>query len=259
MKNNLIIIKVGGGILNDNRLFKNFLENFSKIKETKILIHGGGIIASNYMTRLGIPPKLINGRRITDEKTLDVVIMSYAGLINKKIISVLQKFKCKSLGLSGVDCNLIRAKRREVKEIDFGFVGDIQEINTDFIEELIKLNITPVICSLSHDGNGQILNTNADTIASKIAVDLSKKYDVTLKYCLETDGVLTDKYNPKSLKKTINFKEFKVLVKQNIITDGMIPKIENCFIALKKGVKNIFIGNHNIIKNENDCTKLTIE
>ena len=259
MKNNLIIIKVGGGILNDNRLFKNFLENFSKIKETKILIHGGGTIASNYMKRLGIPTKLINGRRITDEKTLDVAIMSYAGLINKKIISILQKFNCKSLGLSGVDCNLIRAKRREVKEIDFGFVGDIQEINTDFLEELIKLNITPVICSLSHDGNGQILNTNADTIASRLAIDLSNKFNVTLKYCLDSDGVLTDKYNPKSLKKTINLKEYKDLVKQNIITDGMIPKIENCFIAMKKGVKNIFIGDHNMIKNENHCTKLTIE
>ena len=170
MKDKLTIIKVGGAVLNDNKIFKTFLNNFSKIEEKKILVHGGGIIASNYMVRLGIPPKFIKGRRITDEKTLDVAIMTYAGLINKKIVAQLQKLNCNSIGLSGADCNLIKSKKREIKDIDFGLVGDITGINVNFINNLIKTNIHPVICSLSHDGNGQLLNTNADTIASKFAI-----------------------------------------------------------------------------------------
>ena len=258
MKDKLTIIKVGGAVLNDNKIFKTFLNNFSKIKEKKILVHGGGIIASNYLIRLGIPPKFIKGRRITDEKTLDVAIMTYAGLINKKIVAQLQKSNCNSIGLSGVDCNLIKSKKREIKDIDFGLVGDITQISVNFINNLIKTNIHPVICSLSHDGNGQLLNTNADTIASKFAIELSSIYDVTLKFCFDKGGVLTNQNDSSTIISSININDYESLINQNIITDGMIPKIENCFNALKKGVKNILMGDHDIIKNEKDCTKLTL-
>ncbi len=259
MKDKLIIIKVGGAILNDDKIFKAFLNNFSKIEEKKLLIHGGGIIASNYMIRLGIPTKFINGRRITDEKTLDVAIMTYAGLINKKIIAQLQKLNCNSIGLSGADCNLIKSKKREIKDIDFGLVGDITQINVNFINNLIKSNIHPVICSVSHDGNGQLLNTNADTIASKFAIELSSNFEVTLKFCFDKVGVLTKQDDPSTIISSINLNDYENLINQNIITNGMIPKIENCFNALKKGVKNILIGDYNIIKNEKDCTKLTLK
>jgi len=210
------------------------------------------------MVRLGIPPKFIKGRRITDEKTLDVAIMTYAGLINKKIVAQLQKLNCNSIGLSGADCNLIKSKKREIKDIDFGLVGDITKVNVNFINNLIKTNIHPVICSLSHDGNGQLLNTNADTIASKFAIELSSIYNVTLKFCFDKGGVLTNQNDSSTIINSININDYESLINQNIITDGMIPKIENCFNALKKGVKNILIGDHDIIKNEKDCTKLTL-
>ena len=166
MKNKLTIVKVGGGILNERKLFEIFLENYSKIKGLKLLVHGGGVIASNYMIRLGIPVKMNEGRRITDSDTLDVAVMTYAGLINKNIVSTLQKFNCNAIGLCGADANLITSKIREIKEIDYGLVGDILSINDNFINQLLKLKISPIICSLTHNGEGQILNTNADSIAS---------------------------------------------------------------------------------------------
>jgi len=174
MKNKLTIIKVGGGILNERKLFEIFLENYSKIKGLKLLVHGGGVIASNYMIRLGIPVKMNEGRRITDSDTLDVAVMTYAGLINKNIVSILQKFNCNAIGLCGADANLITSKIREIKEIDYGLVGDILSINDNFINQLLKLKISPIICSLTHNGEGQILNTNADSIASEISIKLSK-------------------------------------------------------------------------------------
>lgn len=242
MKDKLTIIKVGGAVLNDNKIFKTFLNNFSKIEEKKILVHGGGIIASNYMVRLGIPPKFIKGRRITDEKTLDVAIMTYAGLINKKIVAQLQKLNCNSIGLSGADCNLIKSKKREIKDIDFGLVGDITKVNVNFINNLIKTNIHPVICSLSHDGNGQLLNTNADTIASELAIAFSNDYKVELYYCFEKKGVLKRTDDENSLIKKINNQTYKELKKSNIINDGMIPKLDNCFYALDHNVSKVCIG-----------------
>ena len=192
MKTKLTIVKVGGVILDDNLLFEEFLKNFSLINENKIIVHGGGIIASNYMIRLGIIPKMVNGRRITDSKTLDIAVMTYAGLINKKIVSKLQKLNCNSIGLSGTDGNLIKSKIRKVNKIDYGFVGDIEKINDEFLFNLLNSNLTPTICSLTHDKKGQLLNTNADTIASEIAIAMSKYYNVTLKYCFDKSGVLMD-------------------------------------------------------------------
>jgi len=174
MKTKLTIVKVGGVIINDNLLFEEFMKSFSKINENKIIVHGGGIIASNYMIRLGIIPKMVNGRRITDSETLDVAIMTYAGLVNKKIVSNLQKLNCNSIGLSGADGNLIKSKIRKVNKINYGFVGDIEKINDQFLLNLLNSNLTPTICSITHDKNGQLLNTNADTIASDTAIAMSK-------------------------------------------------------------------------------------
>ena len=258
MKNKLTIIKVGGGILNERKLFEIFLENYSKIKGLKLLVHGGGVIASNYMIRLGIPVKMNEGRRITDSDTLDVAVMTYAGLINKNIVSILQKFNCNAIGLCGADANLITSKIREIKEIDYGLVGDILSINDNFINQLLKLKISPIICSLTHNGYGQLLNTNADSIASEISIKLSKNYDVTLKYCFDKPGVLIDKNDNLSFKKTISKTDYKQLVNDKIISDGMVPKIENCFYALENGVNNVFIGDHDIIKTTDDCSKIIL-
>jgi acetylglutamate kinase len=210
------------------------------------------------MIRLGISVKMIDGRRITDSNTLDVAVMTYAGLVNKNIVSILQKFNCNAIGLSGADANLITSKIRETKEIDYGLVGDIVSINDNFINQLLKLKISPVICSLTHNGNGQLLNTNADSIASEISIKLSKNYDVTLKYCFDKPGILTDKNDNLSFKKTIRKNDYNQLIKNNIISDGMVPKIENCYYALENGVSNIFIGDHNIIKSTEDCTKIVL-
>ena len=258
MKNKLTIIKVGGGILNERKLFEIFLENYSKIKGLKLLIHGGGVIASSYMIRLGIPVKMNKGRRITDSNTLDIAVMTYAGLINKNIVSILQKFNCNAIGLCGADANLIISKIREIKEIDYGLVGDIISVNDNFIIQLLKLKISPIICSLTHNGYGQLLNTNADSIASEISIKLSKNYDVTLKYCFDKPGVLIDKNDNLSFKKTISKTDYKQLVNNKIISDGMVPKIENCFYALENGVNNVFIGDHDIIKTTDDCTKIIL-
>ena len=258
MKNKLTIIKVGGGILNERKLFEIFLENYSKIKGLKLLIHGGGVIASSYMIRLGIPVKMNKGRRITDSNTLDIAVMTYAGLINKNIVSILQKFNCNAIGLCGADANLITSKIREIKEIDYGLVGDIISVNDNFINQLLKLKISPIICSLTHNGYGQLLNTNADSIASEISIKLSKNYDVTLKYCFDKPGVLIDKNDNLSFKKTISKTDYKQLVNDKIISDGMVPKIENCFYALENGVNNVFIGDHDIIKTTDDCTKIIL-
>lgn len=258
MKTKLTIVKVGGVILDDNLLFEEFLKNFSLINENKIIVHGGGIIASNYMIRLGIIPKMVNGRRITDSKTLDIAVMTYAGLINKKIVSKLQKLNCNSIGLSGADGNLIKSKIRKVNKIDYGFVGDIEKINDEFLYNLLNSNLTPTICSLTHDKKGQLLNTNADTIASEIAIAMSKYYNVTLKYCFDKSGVLMDQNSNTSIKKNITKKEFKKLVDDKIINDGMIPKLENCFHALENGVNKIYIGDLDILNTINHCTKIKL-
>ena len=218
MKTKLTIVKVGGVILNDTVLFDGFLKNFSRINEYKIIVHGGGIIASNYMIRLGIIPKMINGRRITDSQTLDIAIMTYAGLVNKKIVSKLQKLNCNSIGLSGADGNLIKSKIRKVNKIDYGFVGDIEKVNDGFLLNLLNSNLTPAICSLTHDNKGQLLNTNADTIASEIGIAMSKYFNVTLKYCFDKSGVLMDPNTNTSIKKNITKKEFKNLVVEEILS-----------------------------------------
>ena len=251
MKYNLNIIKIGGNIIESKEELTKFLDLFSKIDGAKILVHGGGKKANHVLKKMNIEPKIIAGRRVTDAATLEIATMVYGGLLNKNITAQLQAFNCNAIGMSGADGNTIKAIKRPVKEIDYGFVGDLTEINTATISTLLNANLTPVFCALSHDGDGQLLNTNADTIASELAVSLSKQYNTTLNYCFELDGVLEDINDKTSIIKKINSESYTTLVADGIIADGMLPKMHNCFQALKQGVKEVRIGNSGLFKKEN--------
>lgn len=253
------IFKIGGKLIENEKLFINFLKEFCKLKGNKILVHGGGNIASNIAKQLGITPSLIEGRRITNKKMLDIIIMTYAGLINKNIVAQLQFLGCNSLGLSGADCNIINSIKRFVKNIDYGYVGDLTKnsINYSILDFFIKNNIIPVICSLTHNCKGVLLNTNADTIASYIAISMSRIYKkVFLHYIFEKQGVFDKKNNTEILLNKINEKIFFNLKSKKIITDGMIPKLENGFKSLRYGVYRVTIGDHFGIINSKNSTIL---
>ncbi|MEO8710502.1 MAG: acetylglutamate kinase [Parafilimonas sp.] len=251
----LFIIKVGGNIIDDEEKLKSFLQSFSFIQAHKILVHGGGKIATNIGNKLGIESKYINGRRITDDATIDLVTMVYGGLINKKIVAQLQSFKCNAIGLTGADGNLIPATKRVPKAlsfgeglgevIDYGWAGDINNstLHVAGFMLLLQNNFTPVFAPLTHDGQGHILNTNADTIASSLAVALSNLYDVRLIYCFERKGVLENTDDDNSVIRFINKKKFIQLLNEKKLFAGMIPKIDNAFAAIDAGVKEVLIGN----------------
>ena len=251
MKNKISIIKIGGNIIDDEKNLDSFLANFAKIKNTKILIHGGGKIATQLSEKLGIKTIMNEGRRITSTENLDTVCMVYAGLINKKIVSKLQGNDCNALGLSGSDANCILAKKRPTNPVDYGWVGDVIAINSSTIKMFLSHGITPVFCAISHDGNGQLLNTNADTIAAEIAIAMSKYADTELIYCFEKKGVLADVSNEHSIIENINYKQYLALKENNTIIEGMLPKMENCFNALKNGVSQVVIGSSNTINEDN--------
>ncbi|KPM32719.1 Acetylglutamate kinase [Croceitalea dokdonensis DOKDO 023] len=239
----LSIVKIGGHIIEDEHQLAQFLKAFSGIEGPKILVHGGGKKANQVLEQLGISPKMVSGRRITDADTLDVAIMVYGGLTNKKIVAQLQTMGCNALGMSGADANTIQAVKRPVEDIDFGFVGDVSGVSSSSITHLLNIGLTPVFCALTHDEHGQLLNTNADTIAAELAIGMSKHFDTTLYYCFELNGVLRDVTDTNSVIKKINAQSYKTLVHQGIIVAGMLPKIHNCFHALKNGVKEVRIGN----------------
>ena len=251
MKQKLKIIKIGGKVLNNKEALSSFLADFSTIKEAKILVHGGGKRATEMISESGLKPKMVNGRRITDKKTLEIVTMVYAGLINKNITAQLQQNNCNAIGLSGADANTILAHKRVVKDVDYGFAGDVDIVNSDVIKILVENNLTPVFCAITHDKNGQLLNTNADTIAAELAKGMSNYYDVELIYCFEKNGVLTNVRNEDSLIEMINLKSYQNLKQKGIIADGMLPKIDNCFDALQNGVTKVIIGNPEVISDQN--------
>ena len=252
----IIIIKIGGNIIDDEQALSKFLHDFSAINKQKILIHGGGKSATDLSKQLNIETKQIDGRRITDEKTLDVVTMVYAGLINKKIIAKLQAHHCNALGLTGADANLIEAHKRNHATIDFGFVGDIDKVNPEIIFNLWHKNITPVVAPLTHDKQGNLLNTNADTIASSIAVELSKTKKVTFFYCFEKNGLLNNVHDDSSIIEHVNTTEIEQLKEKQIITNGMIPKIDNIANALNNGVEKVILCNaHNVLSIVNENAK----
>lgn len=247
----LKIIKIGGNIINDKNNLSSFLTDFSQIEGYKILVHGGGKKATEMAKSLNLQPKMIGGRRITDEANLEIVTMVYAGLLNKNITAQLQKYNCNAIGLSGADANCIKAHKRIVKDIDYGFAGDVNRVNNDIIKVFLDYHLTPVFCAITHDKNGQLLNTNADTIASEIAKAMSGNYQVELVYCFEKNGVMMDVDDDNSVIEKINKEKYQQLKQENIIAEGMLPKLENCFHALQNGVEKVIIGNPSIVKNKN--------
>lgn len=236
------IIKIGGNVIDHPEKLDEILQLFAKFPGKKILIHGGGVLASKFGEKLGISPQMVDGRRITDQETLDIVTMVYAGLINKQIVAKLQQLDQNAIGMTGADGNLIRSHKRPVKTIDFGFVGDIEEVNTKLLGQLLENDITPVISAITHDKQGQLLNTNADSIASEMAVALAKNHKVNLYFCFNKAGVLIDEHNEQSVIPMINEEIYAELKQDNIIHSGMIPKLDNAFSALHKGVNVVWIG-----------------
>lgn len=239
----LKVIKIGGNIIDNSEKLQSFLKDFAAIDGLKILVHGGGKIASEFGKRLGIEPKMHNGRRITDAETIELVTMVYAGLVNKGIVSKLQHLNCNALGLTGADANTITAHKRPVNDVDFGLVGDvaIEGVNVKAISNFLSQNYTLVLSPITHGGNGQIFNTNADTIASIVAIAMSKIYSVTLMYCFEKKGVLADINDENSLIPLIDSTNYTHLKETGVIADGMIPKLENAFEAIQLGVSSVRI------------------
>jgi acetylglutamate kinase len=250
-KSVVTIYKIGGGIIDDAAELGEFLKLLAQVAGPKILVHGGGKGASTMMRELGLTPQLINGRRVTDAATLDIVTMFYAGKTNKQVVAELQRQGVNALGLSGADGNVIQGIKRPVKDIDYGFVGDLlpTSVNAELIQQLLGVGITPVLCPIIHDGQGQLLNTNADTIASAVAVALAEAYTVKLHYCFEKNGVLRDVANEQSVIAEINSINYAELKEQGIIADGMLPKLENAFAALQQGVSQVIIGHARNINN----------
>ena len=239
----LIIVKIGGNVIDDPERLSSFLERFAKFPGKKILVHGGGAIATKLGERLGIAPNYVNGRRITDAATMELVTMVYGGLLNKQIVAGLQSNDCNAIGLSGCDGAVLKAHKRPVAEIDYGFVGDLDDggVNTGLLKMLIDGAFTPVIAPLTYEAGG-LLNTNADTIAQELGKALSSIYSVRLIYCFEKPGLLSDPTDDSSVIHSINKEKFKTLLEAGVISGGMIPKLENAFTALQAGVEKVIIG-----------------
>ena len=250
MKEKLYIIKIGGNIIDDEEKLISFLESFAALKEKKILIHGGGKLATTLAKDLNIPQQQIDGRRITDEATLKVVTMVYAGLINKKIVSQLQSMECNALGLCGADGNILLAHKRPVTNsgIDYGFVGEVDVVSSEAIQHLLTSFDTLVFAPITHDGKGQLFNTNADTVAKEIAIGMSPLYDTTLIYCFEKKGVLMEKEEDDSVIPVIDSSTYQELLStknkngEPVIADGMLPKLSNAFATVEAGVGAVVIG-----------------
>ena len=248
-KKPLSIIKIGGNIIDNPTELSQFLADFSKIEGYKILVHGGGKSATKMAQSIGLTPQMFDGRRITDAAMLDVVVMIYAGQINKNVVAQLQANGTNAMGFSGADGNLIQSTKRKHPTIDYGFVGDVQKVNTLLLETLISKGIVPVFCAITHDKKGQLLNTNADTIASELAIAASEVFEVTLNYCFEKAGVLKYVEDEDSVIQQINSELYAKLKEAGAIHSGMIPKLDNCFNSLSKGVQKIKIGHHRMLQN----------
>ena len=237
----LTIIKVGGKIVEEEETLHALLDRFASLPGHKMLVHGGGRSATRLATRLGIESRMVEGRRITDAETLSVVTMVYGGLVNKNIVAGLQARGVNALGLTGADMNAIRSEKRPVKEVDYGFVGDVKQVNAELLADLIAKGIVPVMAPLTHDGMGHLLNTNADTIAGETAKALARHFDVTLVFCFEKRGVLRDEHDDDSVIPSIDRSLFAQLTTEGIIQGGMIPKVENSLQAVEAGVSQVII------------------
>lgn len=251
----LTLIKVGGKIVEEEKSLTRLLHDFAGIDGYKILVHGGGRSATRLASQLGVETKMVNGRRITDLEMLKIVTMVYGGLVNKNIVAGLQALNINALGLTGADMNLICSDKRPVKDIDYGYVGDVKKVNAGFLVSLLQQHIVPVLAPLTHDKQGHLLNTNADTIAGETAKALAPYFDVTLVFCFEKKGVLTDENDDNSVIPELTAGLFKQYVEDGIIQGGMVPKLENSFEAIRSGVKEVIITHASDI-NKNSGTRV---
>ena len=243
----LKVIKIGGNIIDNEDALFAFISGFSRLEGPKVLVHGGGKLATTLAQHLNVPVQMHDGRRITNAETLDIITMVYAGKINKHIVAQLQSNKCNAIGFSGADGNTIVSEKRPVTTIDYGFVGDVKKVNTETLNLLLSHNITPVFCAISHDNNGQLLNTNADTIASELAIAFTSTFITELYYCFEKNGVLEDVDHEDSIIEQINSKTYSSLIDNGIISEGMLPKLNNCFHAIDKKVSKVCIGKSDML------------
>ena len=263
-KQKLYVIKIGTSLIDQEENLINFLEQFASIKALKILVHGGGKLASDLAEKLNIPQQMTDGRRITDQDTLDIVTMVYAGKINKNIVAKLQNSDCNAIGLSGADGNLIKAEKRADSNIDYGFVGDVdsKSVNVDLLQELLNLQLVPIFSAITHDHKGNLLNTNADSIASVLAQALSQNYEVELLYCFDKDGVLEDIEKGNSVVKTLNPTKYEQLRSDYKLNKGILPKLKNAFLAKENNVNKVVLLNEtklqNQIKHQNEGTEIKI-
>ena len=242
MKQKVTVVKVGGKIVEAPDTLETLLHRFSALEGLKVLVHGGGRTATEVAARLGVETHMVDGRRITDADMLRVVTMVYGGLVNKQVVARLQACGVNALGLTGADMNLIRSHRRpERNGVDFGFVGDVDTVDGERLAQLLHSGVTPVVAPLTHDGEGHLLNTNADTMAGEVAKALARQFEVTLVYCFEHAGVLADPDNEASVMPLIARRDFDALKAQGVVTGGMLPKIENCLSAVGAGVRRVVI------------------
>ena len=250
------VIKIGGNVVDNPALLATFVKDFAALKGPKILVHGGGVMASTIQKALGQTPVMIEGRRVTDADTLKVVTMVYAGWCNKNVVALLQAEGCNALGMSGADANVIKAVKRPATPIDYGYVGDIYPdgINCELLMSLLEAGITPVLCAINHDGEGHLLNTNADTVSSSIASALASRADVDLIYCFEKNGVLADKDDDASVIPVITPSAYASLKADGVVADGMIPKLDNSFKAIASGVRSVIIKHASNLANDIQTT-----
>ena len=259
MKERITVVKIGGAFLENESWSETVTREFASMEGKRILVHGGGNRASQISRTLGIEPKLIGGRRITDHKTLEVVTMVYGGWANKTLVARLQSLGCNAIGLSGADADLIRAVRRPVKEVDYGYVGDVESVNVASLKSLLQEGLTPVFCALTHDGKGQLLNTNADTVAAETAKALGREYRTRLYYCFDKKGVLRDINDLNSVIPHLDHATFRDLEGKGVIAEGMMPKLHNSFMALEGGVEEVCIGPPELMTGTADAfTKLSL-
>ena len=258
------VIKIGGNVIDNEASLQKFCGDFAALEGPKVLVHGGGVMASRMQEQLGVPVKMVEGRRVTDAETIKVVTMVYAGWASKHIAASLQNFGCNAMGLAGCDGSVIKASRRAPKllsdgctTVDYGLVGDVTKgsVNVPFLKALLNEGVTPVLCAISHDGKGNLLNTNADTIASSIASALGAE----LVYCFEKDGVLLDKDDPESVIKHINPDSYTRLKAEGKIVDGMIPKLDNAFSALRAGSTCVRIKNAAALCDADAGTEISLQ
>lgn len=258
MKSKLTVVKIGGNVIDNPKLLEEFVQEFSQLQGYKILVHGGGKVATQLSKDMGISPQMYQGRRITTQQDLEIVTMVYAGLLNKQIVAKLHAKQCNALGLTGADANTIQSEKRSTIPIDFGYVGDVKQVNTSPIDALLNASITPVFCAITHDASGQLLNTNADTVTAEIARAMAPDWNVELLYCFEKKGVLDDVNDEQSVITHINRETYNQLKNNGQIHDGMLPKLANCFHALEGQVSRVVIGDMSILKQRTLCTTLTI-